>query len=285
MNRQNTGRDLTNPGLVSTSKIENCPICGEPTGKLIKIFSTTYAVPRMCKCRREEKVKQDKIDAANQKQIRLDSMFKNSLMTKEFRKITFEAWNHKKGNEHMYNLGIKYVRNFKKVQEKNVGLLIYGVPGNGKTYLSGCIANALLGQLIPVVCVSSIGILDRIKSSFSKYGDEGVQNILNCLDNADLVIIDDMGVEVNTDWSRSTMYQILNSRYEKKKPLIITTNLTMEQLKKRYDRDCPGWKSGKGRTFDRVVNEMCQPIENSASSIRIQNGREKANILKEILRD
>lgn len=271
--------------MVSTSKIEKCPICGEKTGKLINIAGRSYAVPRMCKCKREKQKEIERQDTARQRQIRLDSMFKNSLMTKEFRKITFEAWNHKKGNENMYRLGIKYVKNFKKVQEKNVGLLIYGVPGNGKTYLSGCIANALLDRLIPVVCVSSIGILDRIKSSFSKYGDEGVQNILNCLDNADLVIIDDLGVEVNTDWSRATMYQILNSRYEKRKPLIITTNLTMEQLKKRYDRDCPGWESGKGRTFDRVVNEMCQPIENSSSSIRIQNGREKANILKEILRD
>lgn len=273
-----------NPGLASTSKIENCPTCGEPLGKIIKIAGRNYAVPRMCKCKRKEQKEYEERDAANQRQIRLDHMFKNSLMTKEFRKITFETWDHKKGNEHMYRLGIKYVKNFKAMKEKNIGLLIYGAPGNGKTFLSGCIANALLDQYIPAVCVSSIGVLDRIKDSFNKYGDEGIQNILNCLDNADLVIIDDLGVEVNTEWSRATMYQILNTRYEKKKPLIITTNLTLEQLKKRYDQDCPGWENGKGRTFDRVVNEMCQPIENSASSIRIQNGKEKANVLKEILK-
>lgn len=285
MIHQSIKKDLTSPALVSTSKteLENCPTCGEPIGKIVHMLGKNYIVPRACKCKREEQEKLNKIGKLRERQMKLDSMFKNSLMTKEFRKITFNVWDHNKGSEHMYKLGIKYIRDFSRALKENIGLLIYGVPGNGKTYLSSCIANELLSKSIPVVCVSSIGLLDRIKESFNKYGDEGTQSILKCLDNADLVIIDDLGVEVNTEWSRATIYQILNSRYEKKKPLIITTNLTLEQLKKRYDQDCQGWEKGQGRTFDRFVNEMCQPIENSKPSIRIQNGKEKAAILNEIL--
>jgi DNA replication protein DnaC len=89
-----------------------------------------------------------------------------------------------------------------------------------------------------------------------------------------------MGVENNTDWSRATMYQILDSRCRKKKPLMITSNLTMSQLKRRYDKDCG---TDVGRTADRLIHEMCQPIENTFSSIRIKKGLEKTKMLREIL--
>jgi DNA replication protein DnaC len=191
-----------------------------------------------------------------------------------------ETGTHSLGNKKMYDLGIKYVKHFKEMKNKNLGLLIYGSPGNGKTFLTGCIANALIKEFVPVVCISAIGILDRIKDSFGKYGDEGVHSILSCLDNAELLIIDDLGTENNTPWSRATIYQIIDARYRKKKPLIVTSNLTMQQLKKRYDQDC---ENGKGRTYDRLVNEMCTPIENLAPSIRVKKGKEKTKVLGQIL--
>jgi DNA replication protein DnaC len=76
------------------------------------------------------------------------------------------------------------------------------------------------------------------------------------------------------------MYQILDSRCRKKKPLMITSNLTMSQLKRRYDKDCG---TGIGRTADRLIHEMCSPIENTFPSIRVKKGMEKTKILSEIL--
>lgn len=276
-------KNLTSPELAYTSrpKLENCPTCGESTGKIIKILGRNYIVPRMCKCKRSALEENKKKSEAKEKQIRFKRMFSNSLMTKEFKEFTFENWDHALGNEKMYDLGIKYVNCFKeKALKENLGLLIYGNPGNGKTFLCGCIANALMEQFVPVVCVSAIGLLDRIKSSFGKYGDEGIQSILNCLDNADLVVIDDMGVENNTDWSRATMYQILDSRYRKKRPIIVTSNFSINQLKKIYDRYC---NTETGRTADRLMYEMCSPVENTSPSIRIKKGLKKTEILKEIL--
>lgn len=265
----------------STCNIPLCPVCGEPTRIKKYMVNKEWTMPVMCKCRRDELMKIEERQNAQEKQIRLQQIFRNSLMTKEFKEMSFERWDHRLGNEKMYELGMKCVKNFKEMIDKNIGLLIYGNPGNGKTYVSGCIANALLETNVPVVCVSAIGILDRIKQSFSSYGDEGVQNILNCLDNADLLIIDDLGTENNTSWSRATIYQIIDSRYRKKKPLIVTSNLNMEQLKKRYDVDAEG---ARGRTYDRLVNEMCTPIENNWGSIRLIKGREKTKVVGEILR-
>ncbi|AKN34213.1 DNA replication protein [Clostridium carboxidivorans P7] len=266
----------------STSNIPLCPVCGEPIGIRVLLGKnrTEHTMPRMCKCEREQCMQIEKRQEAQEKQIRLEKMFRNGLMTKEFKEMNFETWNHELGNEKMYELGIKCVKNFKEMVERNIGLLIYGKPGNGKTYFAGCIANALLKKYVPVVCVSSILILERIKYSFNKFGDEGVQNILNCLDNAELLIIDDIGTENNTNWSRSTMYQIIDSRYRKKKPLIVTSNLNIKQLKKRYDTDS---EDAIGRTYDRLLNEMCTPIENNWQSIRVIKGREKTKTLGKIL--
>lgn len=260
--------------------IKKCEVCGEPMGLEVILLGKKLLVPKMCKCRKAEIEKKERKSKATEKQIRLQQIFNNSLMTKEFKECTFTKWEHDLGNKKMYDLGIKYVKHFKEMKEKNLGLLIYGSPGNGKTFLSGCIANALIEEFIPIVCVSAIGILDRIKDSFGRYGDEGVQSILNCLDNAELLVIDDLGTENNTPWSRATMYQIIDARYRKKKPLIVTSNLTMQQLKKRYDEDC---ENEKGRTYDRLVNEMCTPIENLAPSIRVQKGKEKTKVLGQIL--
>lgn len=264
-----------------SNKIQFCPKCGEPTGKEIVIFDKKHLVPRMCKCRRAAVAEAERESKSMEKQIRLQQIFNNSLMTKEFKEMTFENWDHEVASENMFKLARKYAENFNDMKTKNIGLLIYGPPGNGKTYLSGCIANYLIKKFIPVVFISAIGVLDRIKDSFGKYGDNGVQSILNCFDNAELVIIDDLGTENNTAWSRATIYQIIDSRYRKKKPVIITTNLSKEQLKKRYDEDS---NENIGRTYDRIANEMCTPIENTWSSIRISKGKEKTKFLGEILK-
>lgn len=266
--------------LSSNINIRICDNCGEPQGKEIVLLGKVHIVPIMCKCKREQsendRIRSESID----KQTRLQQVFNNSLMTKEFKELTFKNWNHSIGNEQMFKVGMIYANNFKNMRKDNLGLLIHGEPGNGKTFLSGCIANELLNRLIPVVCVSSIGLIDRIKRNFSKWGDSGTEQILNCLDNAELVIIDDLGTENDTSWSRAIMYQMIDSRYRKGKPLIITTNLSMENLKRRYDKDC---EEGKERTYNRLL-EMCTLIQNSMGSIRIDKAKEKTEILKKLLK-
>lgn len=276
MNLKNKELDLNS----KSDGIRICEICGEPQGKEIILLGKVHIVPVMCKCKKEESEKNRIRADATEKQTRLQQVFNNSLMTKEFKEFTFENWDHEIGNKQMFSLAMKYTNNFKKMKKENLGLLIYGEPGNGKTFLSGCISNKLLSQMIPVVCVSSIGLLDRIKRNFNKWGDSGTEQILNCLDNADLVIIDDLGTENDTAWSRSIIYQVIDSRYRKKKPLIITTNLAMENLKRRYDKDC---EKGEERTYSRLI-EMCTPIRNTMTSIRLKKSADKTEMLKKLLK-
>ena len=91
--------------------------------------------------------------------------------------------------------GVK--RNWKEALSNNVGLLLFGDVGTGKSFFAGCIANALLDQDVPVLMTSFPTILNRLTGV---YPEERV-NFINSLNDYDLLIIDDLGVERSTEFA------------------------------------------------------------------------------------
>ena len=173
----------------------------------------------------------------------------------------------------MYKIANKYTKKFENMKKESVGLLLYGSPGNGKTYTVACIANFLIEKMLPVICVNADSLLNRIKDTYKKWGKEVEEDVLRGLDNADLLIIDDLGTEQDTEWTRTKIYNILDSRYRNGLPLIITTNLSLMELKNRYEK----------RTYYRIL-EMCTPILNDGKNIREEKAKEKTEILKEYVK-
>lgn len=249
-----------------------CEVCGEPIQKDIVILHKLSRVPLACKCRREEQEKVRLKFENEEKQRRLDRVFKNSLMDEKFREVTFENWDHKSGNEKLYNICYKYAENFKTAKTNNLGLIIYGQPGNGKSHATACIANSLLTKGIPVVCVGINALLDRIKETYNNWGKEVEETILRTLSQAELLVLDDLGTEQGNEWSRTRIYNIIDARYRNQLPTIITINLQIKDLETQYGK----------RTYDRLL-EMCTPVFNEWKSIRVEKGKEKTKILKEIL--
>ncbi len=261
---------------IKESDCKKCTECGEPIEKVTYLpgFNRYIKGPVLCSCRKAE-IEAKKIEEQNrEKQLRLKQIINNSLMDENFKKCRFENWDHIKGSERMLRVGIKYANQFSKMKREGIGLLIYGNPGNGKTYVSSCISNKLIDSMIPTICVSINGLLDRIKQTFNKWGKEGEEQILRSLSNADLLIIDDLGTEQETDWSQTKVYNILDNRYRNGLPLIVTTNFLLEELKEKYHQ----------RTYDRLI-EMCTPVKNDSKSIRVEKAREKTKILSDILKE
>ncbi|MBV7271621.1 ATP-binding protein [Clostridiaceae bacterium UIB06] len=254
------------------NNIPKCKVCGEPIGIAVKMSFGTKLYPRACRCRREAYERQQTLDINRQKQIRLKQIISNSMMNKNFKEFTLENWDHKLGNENLYNIAKQYISKFAQMKAENKGMLIYGEPGNGKTYFSACIANALVQKLIPVICVGAIALTERIGQSKRTWGDEGIFTVLNTLENADLIIIDDLGTEEDNKWTRAMMYQIIEKRNTVNLPVIITTNISMQELKERYD----------DRTYSRL-SSMCSFIRNTGNDIRKIQGKEKTDkFIKEL---
>lgn len=259
-------------GLDYDTPIKTCEKCGDPIQKDIVILNVLRRVPIVCSCRKKELEKKAIEDENKEKQIRLNRIFKNSLMDEKFKQCTFENWNHDIGSEKIFNICSKYASNFTKAKEDNLGLMLYGEPGNGKTHAVSCIANYLMLRGIPTICVSINKMLERIKETYSSYGKEGEETVLKSLSNADLLIIDDLGTEQKNEWSAAKIYNIMDSRYRNGLPTIITTNINLKDLENMYQK----------RAYDRLM-EMCTPVLSDGKSIRAQKGKEKTELLKRLI--
>ena len=134
----------------------------------------------------------------------------------------------------------RYVEQWQTMRAENLGLLLWGGVGTGKSFLAGCIANALMEQEVPVRMTNFARILNELNSSFS-----GRNDIVDRLCRYPLLIIDDFGMERGTEYALEQIYNIVDSRYRSRKPLIVTTNLTLDEI--RHPQD-----TAHARIYDRL---------------------------------
>ncbi len=165
----------------------------------------------------------------------------------EARNWTFDADDHK-GDEKSMQIVRNYADNFRKFYDKGAGLLLYGDVGVGKSFAAACIVNALLDSGISCLMTDFSTIINELTGRF-----EGKQEYINHLISHELLVIDDLGVQRNAPYANEIVINVVSARVMSKKPLIVTTNLTMQEL--LYAKDI-NYK----RTLSRLF-ECCIPID------------------------
>jgi len=132
------------------------------------------------------------------------------------------------------NICRDFVNNFKECYQN---LLIYGVIGVGKTFLINCIAKELIDRSFSVIYMSAIQFFHVLEdASFHKgenlsaYESTVRRDFYEC----DLLIIDDLGTEIPNAFTSSALFNCINERALRKKPLIISTNLALGNLRDIY---------------------------------------------------
>ncbi len=114
-------------------------------------------------------------------------------------------------------------------------LLFYGTVGTGKSFLSGCIAKELLEMGNSVIYFSAVGFFEALSHlSFDYKNKEELHNVYEDFYQCDLLIIDDLGTELTNNFVTSQLFSCLNERHMRKKSTIISTNLSLEELRNRY---------------------------------------------------
>jgi len=123
------------------------------------------------------------------------------------------------------------VRSFIEHFDENggVNLLFYGGTGLGKTFLSNCLARELIETAHSVLYYSSQSLFDAISESTFGNG-EARDPFTECLMDADLLIIDDLGTEMTNSFISSRLFHILNQRISRKKSMVISTNLNLSDF-------------------------------------------------------
>ena len=223
--------------------------------------------PAECDCQRTAR---EEREAAEKRRRHLDTV--EELKRRGFTDPTMRDWTFENDNGRNPQTGLarRYVEHWEDMRTDNIGCLFWGGVGTGKSYLAGCIANALMEKEIPVRMTNFALILNDLAASF-----EGRNEYISRLCRYPLLILDDFGMERGTEYGLEQVFNVIDSRYRSKKPLIVTTNLTLDELKHSKDL-------ARARIYDRVL-ERCVPSKINNQNIRELNAAANMQAARKIL--
>lgn len=231
-----------------------CGKCRTPRQNRFVLNGKRYEPRCMCTC---QKAAYDRQEQDRKHREFLDLVSKNrsiGLPDPELRRHTFA--NDLGYNPEQMKKAKNYVQNWDAFRRRSMGLLLWGDVGTGKSYIAGCIANALLDKGVPVMMTNFARLLNRLTDMYS--GDRNAY--IDDLNRYPLLIIDDLGVERNSEFAREQVFSIIDSRYRSQLSMIVTTNLTLNELKHPEDL-------ARARIYDRVM-ERCIPIRVNDQNVR-----------------
>ena len=240
-----------------------CKACNEQIdGKPIPFFNNTIFLPRVdCKCDIERK-EQEKL---REKLMKQDGLRRNCFISRNQIAYTFENADEYTDND-IIRKAKNYVKHFEEMREDNIGLLLYGSVGSGKTYIACAIANAIITEYS---CTVKMRNFAQILNDLQKCGFNLDRNeYINSLTNSTLFILDDFGIERNTEYALEQIYNVINARYLKARPTIITTNLNFKDIETEQDDVM------LNRIYSRII-EMCLPLRVTGQDRRKSQSKEK----------
>lgn len=244
-----------------------CEKCRTPVQCRVKFEDRIRIMPCICRCQQEEGERQKKRMEKQEQMLYIRRLKAAGLQERYLREWTFES----ASDTPTVQLGKRYVERWEQARKKNLGLLFWGDIGTGKSFLAACIANALLEKGIPVLMTNFSKILNQMGAMYS---DERYHYIAS-FNQFSLLIIDDLGIERNTEYALEQVYAVIDERYKARLPLIITTNLTISQLRNPED-------AAHARIYSRVL-EMCTPVHVPGIDRRAAIGYEKQEQAKKTL--
>lgn len=239
-----------------------CKTCNEQVdGKAITMLDKPMIIRTACKCIRD-RAKQEK---QREKLLKQDRLRQNCFISKNQIAYTFENTDEDTDKD-IIKKAQNYVKHFEEMRKDNVGLLLYGNVGSGKTYIACSIANAIITEYSYTVKMRNFAQIlnDLQKGGFNIDRNEYIEQITS----PNLLILDDFGIERNTEYALEKIYNIINARYLKARPTIITTNLNFKDIEKEQENIM------LGRIYSRII-EMCLPLRVTGLDRRKIQSKEK----------
>lgn len=232
----------------------HCSKCNEPTQTVVDFLGTERTVRCICSCgkrileQQKEKERREHLDR------------QRSICFSESNMRNWNFANDDKKNPKLSSAMLNYVKNFKDFKRKGTGLLMYGPCGTGKSYYAASIANALIDEGYTVKMTNFTTLINQL------WNCENKAAFMECIGKYSLLIIDDLGAERQSSYMNEQVFNIIDARYRSGQPLIVTTNLSADEIKRAPDISLQ-------RIYDRIL-DRCQPIAVNGTSRRKQHLRE-----------
>lgn len=222
-----------------------CYKCNTPKQCRVEYGGESFTTMCLCKCEEERVDKENAERLRQERQARAMRLREAGFAEKRMTFWTFEADDGT--NKKLTTIAKNYCNNFRQMLNQGKGLLLFGGVGYGKTFAAACIANELIEQGYPVMITSITHIINQISGMYEK------QHFIDGLNEYPLLILDDFGTEGDTPYRTEIATAIIDARYRAFLPLIVTTNLTADELKHPASVE-------KERIYSRLF-EMCYPYE------------------------
>lgn len=248
-----------------------CGKCGSRKQLRVKFGDKTHVVRCVCKCESKELEEKKKQEEYEEQMRRINRLKEASMMDKKYREVTFDKYEVREENKKVFETAKKYVDRFQDMYKKNQGLLLYGPVGTGKSFTAACIGNYLLDNAKPVIMTSFVKILQDI------WENDREAEYITILNSASLLIVDDLGTERETDYALEKVYNIIDSRVRANKPMIITSNLELNDM-----MECEDIR--KKRIYDRIL-ECCYPMYVGGKSFRMMKAAQRFDEMKDFLEE
>lgn len=248
-----------------------CGKCGSRKQLRVKFGDKTHVVRCVCKCESKELEEKKRQEEYEEQMRRINRLKEASMMDKKYREVTFDKYEVREENKKVFEMAKKYADRFQDMYKKNQGLLLYGPVGTGKSFTAACIGNYLLNNAKPVIMTSFVKILQDI------WENDREAEYITIINSAALLIIDDLGTERETDYALEKVYNIIDSRVRANKPMIITSNLELNDM-----MECEDIR--KKRIYDRIL-ECCYPMYVGGKSFRMMKAAQRFDEMKDFLEE
>lgn len=248
-----------------------CGKCGSRKQLRVKFGDKTHVVRCVCKCESKELEEKKRQEEYEEQMRRINRLKEASMMDKKYREVTFDKYEVREENKKVFETAKKYADRFQDMYKKNQGLLLYGPVGTGKSFTAACIGNYLLNNAKPVIMTSFVKILQDI------WENDREAEYITILNSASLLIVDDLGTERETDYALEKVYNIIDSRVRANKPMIITSNLELNDM-----MECEDIR--KKRIYDRIL-ECCYPMYVGGKSFRMMKAAQRFDEMKDFLEE
>lgn len=215
-----------------------------------------------------------------------DRLLQAAHIPRRYAECSFSSFRDPKGTGSIYWALMKAKMLVNEYPAVEKGLLLTGSVGVGKTHLAVAILKGLAAKGVPGLFCEFGSLLKQIQDSYNPISQTSELRVLAPVYQAEVLVLDELGSTVPTDWVRDTMYQIINKRYNDKKLTIFTTNFRdearpdkgaePEMLPRTFSRKVPSDRIQEMTTLeDRIgtrlrsrLYEMCNVVEIEGEDFR-----------------
>lgn len=230
-------------------------------------------MPLMCDCMKEAERKEKAKEQYRKRMETIEMLRTASLLGERYKDTTFDSTDTTVGGDFLkaFERCRKYCEVSAEALQNGYGIYLYGPSGTGKTHLTACICNELLNNLQKCLFTNFFEISKMIRATFNNRNSDA-ETVINNVCEIDFLFLDDLGTEVlrkngEDNWMQEQIFDIINKRYNNKKPTIFSSNHSLKELITE--------RGMMQKTVERIMEMSTAIIKVDGSSYRIKNRRKE----------